>query len=297
MRGLVAVLQLWTLAVTFGGRSWTTPWTAFVMCLAVAAWVPTAAAVTFSVGALVDMPPGIRASGKLQCRAMKLVLVDLLARYRAALLPERGEPLDGEAEENKDDKPAPSMGCDAAHDLDGATEGEDYYVTLHSYLRGIWRGKLMFSLQRAILTSYGTAICISLVLNAAAGSCIPLWILVFLLSTLIGVFADLLRLADHNAQPELVSSLLRDAALEARSILLRAPPGPLPDRLARHATVLSSLADPQAHHRGTFLGIVVGYGVVRAVFATTATLLLAAWTVARAFGLVVVLDALCPGPG
>ncbi|KAI9003052.1 hypothetical protein DFJ74DRAFT_443633 [Hyaloraphidium curvatum] len=217
----------------------------------------------------------IELSRRLQRRAMLLALDSFLARFRYAI--EHGE--------------------DPKLELDG----DELYVHLHECLLGTW-------LQRAPLLAglvgglFGLALVevIVIIINAFAGSCIPLYTVLTLCYVLFLLLTHLVDESVGNSQISDVRNLYHDARREIRALAVRGESGPRSPstigvlaRLRSHDALLASFLEVE-RCRTRLAGFVIDYTFARNFVVTLVTVAFGLWTILRYAGLHMTAESVCP---
>ncbi|KAI9012225.1 hypothetical protein DFJ74DRAFT_296677 [Hyaloraphidium curvatum] len=267
-------VPLWTPLVRFGPVFWSR-W--YGMALGIAfivaeiAWNLTSALTRVSASSTAD----VRLRTRIYRRATDLALRDFLARARAALL--HGTAVDGP----------------------GTTE---LYASLHAAYESRWRAAravTAFSsnaFTTIISVLYPLLLVAGAVANIAVGSCIPLWLLLFLLLTFALLFIDLAQLPAANDQIDAVLSLYIDARTALQSMLAesaRLGTRTAARELKEHLGLLASFGASD-NLRATFVGIVVTWGLAKTAVVTVVTLAVALWSVLRGVGVGFTVETACP---
>ncbi|KAI9007800.1 hypothetical protein DFJ74DRAFT_712041 [Hyaloraphidium curvatum] len=242
---------------SFPTRVWTTWWTAVAAALGI---------IGFATGCIiyigVRIPINVAAlelEGRLHRRALRIALRDLLDWYAAAL----NSPVDGTEMRIK---PA----------------AEEVYVILYSMLVAGWRNRFP-----SLLTGIGflglnmVLPIVAAIATMIAGSCVPIWIIVILVTCFMLLLIDLVNHAASNAQIAASTELLRLARAEVHRLLVSSPAGhPARPALEQHAGLMAAFGDA-AGLGARFGGVVIDYGVVRTVGATVFTVGLGLWSLLR----------------
>ncbi|KAI9016669.1 hypothetical protein DFJ74DRAFT_239044 [Hyaloraphidium curvatum] len=178
----------------------------------------------------------------------------------------------------------------------------EVYVTLHTAYEQRWRAaRAVTALSYNSFTTV-TSVATPLVLttcavaNVAVGSCIPLWIIVWLLVTLSRLYIDLAQLPAANDQIDSILSLYLDARTALQAMLTQAARvqgQPAAAELREHVVLLTSFCAAD-NLRATFVGIVVTWGLAKTLLATTVTLSVALWSVLRGAGMSFTIESVCP---
>ncbi|KAI9012188.1 hypothetical protein DFJ74DRAFT_296249 [Hyaloraphidium curvatum] len=241
-----------------------------------------AAALAFCVEVL-TVPPSdktlVKLEGRIRRRLLRRSLAALLSRARLAIAD--GTPFA---------KPA---------DLWGTAEP---YIELHAQLVPIWRHDFIFFSIPFVFPIFIVLYLFLMILSIAIGGCIPAWTVAFLALYLLMLFGSLWSAAIANREIAAIGELYSSALAEARELLVLAvppdaPAGPAAAHLAAHAGVLERYLGESEKARRRFLGFAVGYGSLRALLVSLATVGFAAWGAARGFGVSAVLASVCPGRG
>ncbi|KAI9002204.1 hypothetical protein DFJ74DRAFT_454252 [Hyaloraphidium curvatum] len=182
----------------YAARFWASPWAlaGAVALVGILDYVPVNFASTFSPNVAL-----LRLAMRVQRRATFLALRGFLDRAAAAL--------DGRG----------------AASLDGRTE---LYARLHYRLTLSWerRATFGFLVSNRVLVATGiTCTAIPLLINLAAGPCVPAYVLCFAAWTVLMVITDLVHVALANEQIERVTELYAQAQAEIRDALSRLPRG------------------------------------------------------------------------
>ncbi|KAI9003509.1 hypothetical protein DFJ74DRAFT_713723 [Hyaloraphidium curvatum] len=137
-------------------------------------------------------------------------------------------------------------------------------------------------------------------MNAAAGSCVAAWQLVYLGFVLCWSFAELGIYASANAQIAAVQRLYADARGEIRALAARiaADPDPalcaLRRQLAAHDAVLEWSTGEAEKAGAKMFGFPITGGVIRGLLITLFTLGVGLWTVLRGLGIFLTVETMCP---
>ncbi|KAI9019944.1 hypothetical protein DFJ74DRAFT_142515 [Hyaloraphidium curvatum] len=173
------------------------------------------------------------------------------------------------------------------------------YAKLHYRLAEIWERRVPIVSGRIMLGFASAAFAVPLVADLAAGSCIPVFVVLSFVYLINVSTTDLTHVALSNEQIELITELYRQAQTAIRDMLVRAaplPPDPdrahLLDALAKHDRLLASFREVSGF-RGRFLGFVVDFGVLRTFLVTVFTLLVGLWSILRG-SVFFTLDSICP---
>ncbi|KAI9008490.1 hypothetical protein DFJ74DRAFT_759146 [Hyaloraphidium curvatum] len=256
---------------------WTTPWTAiaavmFLLPLAMGLLVSPAARVPTNL-ALLDL------ESRLHRRALLLALREFLDRYARVVSAGGGT----------------SEASEAAIISELAAPADEIYVALFRSLVSVWKDRFPALLTGTAFLSRNVVIPVAAaVACVAAGSCVPLWIILVLAACFVLLVMDLVNHAAANAQIGGCVSLLGLARAEARELLAASAsrPGPAREALAQHAELMAALAG-SAGSGARFFGAVVSYGVVRAAAATVLTVAIGLWGVLRGTGVRVEIAVAC----
>lgn len=136
--------------------------------------------------------------------------------------------------------------------------------------------------------------------NKAAGSCVTLWSLAYLLVNIAYNSFALTVLPIVNSQITTITSLYGDAQRALDTLIAQASGLPqTPERrdviarLSAHSTLLQTFKEAD-HLRAKFLGIPVTWGVVKTFFVTLFTLGVGLWSVLKGVGVFFTLQTVCP---
>lgn len=235
-------------------------------------WTVSVAAVARTTSNVASLDLSLR----LHRRAVHICLSGLLERYETAL-------------------------SSAEVKTPGNDEMDERYLTLLPALATAWETRFPIPVSGGpVLFIYGANPVIVAIANIAAGGCVPLYSLLFLLYGFILVIQDLANFSAANAQITSVTRLVTDCRREIRLLLLRAAkhetsPGlaAWKEHLERHLTVLGSFENPDSY-QAKFLGYPVNYGVLRTVLVTVFTIGVGHWTLLRGAGIRLSLLYACP---
>ncbi|KAI9019633.1 hypothetical protein DFJ74DRAFT_673891 [Hyaloraphidium curvatum] len=269
------VLLRWTPFVTFAEGFWTTWWSALLGALCVLTLLfnfgPKAISTMSTCSALLGLPR------RLGMRAANIAFTSFFERFGLAL-----------------------EGAVPEADLPSLLAGRELYVDLHHQTAAalpwgigvpIVGGPLAF-LSLAGFALWATA-------NVAAGSCIPLAYIVFLLWAACFFLVDLSLTAVHNRSIDDLAGSYRDARQRIRLMLasaaLRRPPPPaeIVDALRAHDAVLESFLGLERYRAGLF-GFPVSFALLRTLVVTAATVVVGLWGILRGLGVFVTVETYCP---
>ncbi|KAI9009068.1 hypothetical protein DFJ74DRAFT_738306 [Hyaloraphidium curvatum] len=190
------------------------------------------------------------------------------------------------------------------HDRWGQAESKRDWAPVYAILNylthawGAWHNMLLARTYTVI----SFAVLPPVILNLAAGACIPLWELCAGAWWLFYILDNLGVYAASNARIGAAADVLREGADAARAIAAEsadaAARAGLPDpalaaALRDHAARLEACTARWAPAR--FLGFEVTYGALRALVATLLTVGFALWGMLRGLGVTVVLESYCYG--
>ncbi|KAI9019151.1 hypothetical protein DFJ74DRAFT_769929 [Hyaloraphidium curvatum] len=251
----VEILISWTAIVTFAPRTWNTPWSASLASLYFAASLAYNGSQHLPMSVTGHPPLGL--AKRLRHRAVVVLLGDLLDRERAAAI--EGAAMDpGEAQP----EPVPIS--------------SEPYAALHDTLASSWHAhRVRASFGRGLVAFFLVLSLLAALPFAFRGGCIPLWPPVCAALQALKLLRDAVLVASWNAG---IATVRTAYACAASSLLRLGTPS-----ARAHAALLSAFAaeDPRAR----FLGAAVDHSVVRTAAATSFTVGLGLYTVARGAGL------------
>ncbi|KAI9003328.1 hypothetical protein DFJ74DRAFT_647190 [Hyaloraphidium curvatum] len=270
---VAGVMLLWT-PLFAAPEIWAHWWSIFLAVLA-CALIPTVALEPFTVQQA-DFTL-VKIEGRVRRRLLRRALGALLARARRAIV---------------DKAPFPASG-----DLWGTAEP---YMQFHAELRPRWRLEFAFFSLSHIFPVFIGLYAALVALSIAIGGCVPAWTVAFLAYYLAHLLVDLWSAAAANREIALAGELYSLALSEIGELLVLAQPPNAPQlppaaHLAAHAGFLARCVAESLQARRKFLGFEVGYGSLRALLVSLATVAFAAWGAARGFGVAVALGSVCPG--
>ncbi|KAI9024507.1 hypothetical protein DFJ74DRAFT_755886 [Hyaloraphidium curvatum] len=270
---VAGVMLLWT--PLFAAPEIWAHWWSILLAVLACALIPTVALEPFTVQQA-DFTL-VKIEGRVRRRLLRRALGALLARARRA---------------NVDKAPFPAPG-----DLWGSAEP---YMQFHAELRPRWRLEFAFFSLSHIFPVFIGLYTALVALSIAIGGCVPAWTVAFLAYYLARLLVDLWSAAAANREIALAGKLYSLALSETRELLVLAQPPDAPQlppaaHLAAHAGFLARCVAESSRARRKFLGFEVGYGNLRALLVSLATVAFAAWGAARGFGVAVVLGSVCPG--
>ncbi|KAI9012249.1 hypothetical protein DFJ74DRAFT_758466 [Hyaloraphidium curvatum] len=254
---LISFLNVYTPAVTFAARTWSTPWSAFLVVFLVA--LHSSGIFLDVVPFLLPPPPLFQLSRRLRVRAVSLALTELLERHRRAFAE------DGSV-------------------LVPRCPGTEHYQLLHAHLAAEWQRRIHASLGIDVLFASYASVILAMALDAAGGGCIPLLMLaVFALWSLVLLYTFFIA-AGANSEVGRVA-LAYEAAREQLLVLAAGAPSASAVRASAegHAAVLGSFAGAK-RLRARLFGFAIDYPVIRTVVATFFTVAVALWGVIRGLG-------------
>ncbi|KAI9020581.1 hypothetical protein DFJ74DRAFT_707629 [Hyaloraphidium curvatum] len=149
------------------------------------------------------------------------------------------------------------------------------------------------TLAGRVVRLYIPALVISILVTAAAASCISAWQLLWLLFFSWLTFSYLFPTAAGNARIEAVGAIFSSGRTLLRAIVVEVSTiSPAAASAARdHADLLGCLADEAPMAR--WLGLQVTYGLLRTVAVTVVTAAAALWGIVRGLGVQATLESLC----
>ncbi|KAI9004926.1 hypothetical protein DFJ74DRAFT_742141 [Hyaloraphidium curvatum] len=261
-------LASYTLLVTFAPLMWSTWWSILLFALFACATLAYTPVTHFILPYNAPSSRVLNLSGRLQHRALSLLLSDMVERHRAAV---EGGP-----------EPVPAA--------------DEPYVALHLRLAESWPAQLAFiSNGRFVLILMAANLVAWMLFSAVLAGCVPLWIPVMLLLWPIAIGDELVAVAAANARTGRAADLYRRTRSSVLLLRSRAHNQPAVARsLADHDALLSLFAQTEGA-RARFVGFVVDAGVVRTVAVTCVTLCFGLWTVLRAAGVYFTLETMCAG--
>ncbi|KAI9003034.1 hypothetical protein DFJ74DRAFT_713943 [Hyaloraphidium curvatum] len=260
-------LSVWTLCVTFAPLMWSTWWSILLFAVYAALLLlhTLPSHFTFSYNT-----PSVRIlglSGRLQHRAMVVLLSDMVDRHRRA----------------------------AAEDLVPVAAADEPYVELHFRLAESWPSQLAYISQgRAQFLGALSTLIVGLLLNAVAAGCVPLWMPLIFLDVLAIYFTSLLAIAAANLRIEDVAALYRRTRADVLVLRSRRPSDRVERSLADHDALLALFAQTEGA-RQKYMGFTVDAAVVRTLAVTCVTLSFGLWTVLRAAGVYFTVETVCAG--
>ncbi|KAI9027025.1 hypothetical protein DFJ74DRAFT_532124 [Hyaloraphidium curvatum] len=260
--------MVWTALVSLGARTWSQPWSATVAAVSLALLLPSAWGVLSFYSSNPDL---LRLTSRLRNRAVAIALRRAVHECRLLLLQSEGSPPTAE----------------------GADGSE--YVDLNRRLEAQWRhGLRAYMVNPFSFLVFIPACIVAAGINAAVGRCIPAWTLLWLLWFLTLLAEELANVAVLNAEVTAAGDRYAAARREVRALLLAAEPGPTENarrKVLAHAGMLDALA--AGGQKALFLGFPVGFGTIRTLYVTMATVAFAVWGVLRGLGVVVTMDNVC----
>ncbi|KAI9002185.1 hypothetical protein DFJ74DRAFT_714327 [Hyaloraphidium curvatum] len=204
---------------------------------------------------------------RLRVRASTLALDDLLARYRR-LVP---------------------LGATPEHPQ------REPYLDLCRTLSGYWSstGRFAPTLIRSYVIAHVCAIVLCFVLNAAAG-CITAWQLAALAYFVAFTSSVLVNVAAQNAGVTSITELWARAQGALRALALECGPGEPRTAIRDHDRVLAGFVDRGRLFRAKMFGLIVDFGLLRALAATAITIAVGLFGIFRGAGLRITLETFCP---
>ncbi|KAI9007827.1 hypothetical protein DFJ74DRAFT_740099 [Hyaloraphidium curvatum] len=249
-------------------------------------------------------PPLMQLSRRLQCRAVDLLLGELLTDCKDLI--EASGLRDGKSHGPvlADVVPDGNSEAHTRNDMLKAVPNDlndQFLFAFLRYLANSWTVPLREQLSAALRTSSFILFFLpGFAANLAVGSCVPAWELSFLAWWILYTFSFLFDLAAANARIDAVRGVVRAGSAEALALLsLSSPPGgAVPDPgLSARLSALSRRLDAFAAsvEPARFAGIQVTYGSARALVVSLCTVLFALWGLLNGLGVRVVLETYCPG--
>ncbi|KAI9013704.1 hypothetical protein DFJ74DRAFT_682939 [Hyaloraphidium curvatum] len=265
------ILSFWTVFVTFGGFTFSSPWAGTIAAFATA--YISAYLLYLAIGANLNQS-NVAVFGlemRLRRRAVEYCLSQLTNRIEGHL-----------ADAEQEWKPQ-------------AAESEPYIV-LHAALASSWSTRLAIgdSVRFSLAVGFvGDLTALSIVMLST--SCIAAPFVSSLFWSLAVLFLlDLVNLAAANAETSRISALYSSAAYTLRSLALRAGgPSQLTNAIQWHEAILRGFADADAY-RARFFGVPVTPAVVRTAAVTAFTVGVGMWSVLRGAGIGVTIEMACP---
>ncbi|KAI9002486.1 hypothetical protein DFJ74DRAFT_775145 [Hyaloraphidium curvatum] len=255
---------LWTPLVTLRSAVAQSPWAIFFVVGSLLSIVAMSLVASASF-----VRPMVGLSLRLNHRATQLALEDTVSMLRAAALG------DGDL---------------CVHKVPGERQP---YVVMDILISSSWKQRYDVSkLQRAYMMSFFTYLA-GAVVNAIAGSCVPVAYIIVLAAILGVLFSHLLTAAASNSEMSAISALHSQAASELEELLSWDIPAEVRGRIAGHASVLRGFAAAAGVEKAKLAGVPVDYGVARTTFATAVTVCLGLWTLLRGVGVGISMDVAC----
>ncbi|KAI9002864.1 hypothetical protein DFJ74DRAFT_745611 [Hyaloraphidium curvatum] len=219
-------------------------------------------------------------SRRLIDRGMRLALSNFLLRYRTALL---GTP--------KDASPA---------DLNGT----EPYQILHDVITRSWPTRYrVLGATAGFITTAVLGTIVNAVINIASGSCVPVYALGGAVFSANQIVVDLVNMSVMNGQLDDLSKLYAEARREIGELVVAAMPlrgadgdglrAAAVEGLLAHDRVIAAFQGVQGS-KMRLAGFVIGYGTLRTLVVTSATLALGLWTILRAAGIGFTMEVVCP---
>lgn len=185
-------------------------------------------------------------------------------------------------------------------DIEPLSDKEEY-IELSSALSSVWTTRMHHSrgLRAALATTAGTEFFLLSLICLAVSGCVPAWILASAFHNVLYILKDMFETAVGNDEVEKIASLYRSAAADIRRALVRTPPAEtvaalsMREGIRGHVDILESLAAERGN-TARFFGFVVTFGSIRALLATSLTVLVALWSIMRGLGMRITIESVCP---
>ncbi|KAI9025648.1 hypothetical protein DFJ74DRAFT_705140 [Hyaloraphidium curvatum] len=182
----------------------------------------------------------------------------------------------------------------AAPSADHCSTMEPYEI-IHAQLSARWRQGLPFLTSGRDLIVYIllTSVLVPSVINLAAGSCLPMYVFLFLLFVAVYAGFDLVLVAATNSSIRGAAYLYKEARASLRRAARSMPPAAVQDA-AHHDGILELFCDTD-RYAVRWLGAAVTMGALRAVAISALTVAGVFYSLVRGSGISVTPNSICGG--